>query len=154
MSGLDNNDNKKPQATLKKNVPSSLDAAQIALTVGALFGFLAVMGLVVLAWQFALVMLSMAIAMIALMVAVTLLIVPPHTSRKESTPEGEPSSSPKQSGVERTNDFVHSTRQILKSTGEKPASMGTEPGHFSSPLSQTTENENFRQEDVSIKISL
>jgi hypothetical protein len=83
MAESNNNKNKQLQGA-NTFCASCLDAAQIALGIGAFFGFLAVVGLVVLAWQFVLVLASMAIAMIALVIAVMLLVIPPGSPLNET----------------------------------------------------------------------
>lgn len=115
---------------------SLLHLAETALAVGAIFGFLAVLTLVLLSWSLALI--ATAIAMAALVVAVVILSIPPNPIVSVKTkPEGEPPNVPKDEGVVVIScDFIHSTRHILESTvsSKEAASTLKETGHFSSPL--------------------
>jgi hypothetical protein len=134
MSLLDKNNNIKPAKT---NNFSLLNQAEIALTVGAIFGFLAVLSLLLLPWSLAL--FAAGVTMVALVVAVVILSIPPYPIASLSMkPEEESPNPPKnQGGGLKSSDFTPSTRQILESTAsnkDKDIAM-VEIRHFSSPLS-------------------
>lgn len=76
-----------------------LNAAEFALGVGAIFGFLAVLALLLMPWVF--VLIPTFIAVLALATAVVLLIIPSKfKSGKLADTEGERFLSPKSEGVE------------------------------------------------------
>lgn len=89
-----------------------LHVAELALGVSAIFGFLAVLGLILMPWT--LVLVATSIAVVALVAAVVLLIIPPSSLSGKLTDKGEPSLFPKNRGAEKICYLTCSAHKISK----------------------------------------
>ena len=117
MSGMDKKLNNKSPEICGFTV---LFAAELALKIGAIFGFLAVLALVLMHW--ACVLGATLIAVVALATAVVLLTIPANPlSGKVVKTKGEPLLPPKCRRVESGRRLSHPAPQILK----PPASKNT-----------------------------
>ena len=88
-----------------------LNAAELALGVGAIFGFLAVLALLLMPWS--LVLVATSIAVLALTTAVVLLTIPQNSlSEKLISTDGEQSLSSKREVTEERYHLTPSTQQI------------------------------------------
>lgn len=115
MSGLDKKLNKKPSGMCGFSL---LYAAELALGIGAIFGFLAVLALVLMPWAF--VLIATFIAVLALATAVVLLTIPANPlSGKLTKTKGELSILPKHVRARNVYRLNHPSRQILKRTVSK-----------------------------------
>lgn len=91
-----------------------LHVAELALGVSAIFGFLAVLGLILMPWT--LVLVATSIAVVALVAAVVLLIIPPSFLSGKLTDKGEPSLFPKNRGAEKIRYLTCSAHKISESS--------------------------------------
>lgn len=114
MSGLDKKLIEKPSEMRSFKL---LYAAELALGIGAIFGFLAVLALVMMPWAF--VLIATFIAVLALATAVVLLTIPANPlSGKLTKTKGELSSLPKYVRADGLR-LTHPTHQTLKRTNSK-----------------------------------